>query len=522
MSTILSAPWRRLRTIPRWHVPAFYNVAEDACDRHPADKLAMVWDDDRGTSRNVYWGELQDLSSRIANALTSLNVATGDRVVMVLAQSPETAAAILAVLRSGATLVTISELLADRQIHSRIAELQPKVLITESRIADRFATVEGIRRLLLDRFDRSKYSSSFTTVRTPADSPAFIAFTSGTTGPAKGVILPHRVMLAGDELSFVQDLRDGELFYGIGDWSWWVRKILGPWQHGAVNLAYKYDRYDPGKLLQTLARHGVTNAFINATAIRLMMRDSNIGRKFPQRFRVVSTSNEPLGVEAFEWFREQFDTPPLEFYGCTEVGIMIGASPHLPVKAGSMGTAIPGWHVRVLDEQGREALPGTSGEVCLLARSNPNYPLGYWCRPEESQRDFGATWFHTKDIAYADEDGYFWYVGRKDDVIKAAGYRVGPHEVEATLRRHPMVLEAAVIGVPDATRGARIVAYVALPEGESGSDTLADELRSIVREEHSAFAYPKEVHFVRDLPRSSTGKIDRATLRRRYGEAHNA
>jgi acetyl-CoA synthetase len=186
-----------------------------------------------------------------------------------------------------------------------------------------------------------------------------------------------------------------------------------------------------------------------------------------------------------------------------------------------MGTAIPGWHVRVLDEQGREALPGTSGGVCLLARSNPNYPLGYWGRPEESHQDFGATWFRTKDIAYADDDGY-WYVGRKDDVIKAAGYRVGPHEVEATLRRHPMVLEAAVIGVPDATRGARIVAYVALPDGEAGSDTLADELKSIVREQHSAFAYPKEVHFVRDLPRSSTGKIDRATLRRRYGEVHNA
>lgn len=296
MSTISSAPWRRFRTIPRWPVPAFYNVADDACDRHPADKLAMVWDDDRGTPRNVYWGELQDLSSRIANALTSLNVATGDRVVTVLGQSPETAAAILAVLRSGATLVTISELLADRQIHSRVAELEPKVLITESRIAERFPTVEGVSRLLLDRFDRSKYSSSFTTVRTPANSPAFIAFTSGTTGPAKGVILPHRVMLAGEELSFVQDLRDGELFYGIGDWSWWVRKILGPWQHGAVNLAYKYDRYDPEKLLHTLARHGVTNAFINATSIRIMMRDRSIGRKFPQRFRVVSTSNEPLAA----------------------------------------------------------------------------------------------------------------------------------------------------------------------------------------------------------------------------------
>ncbi|MET0408621.1 MAG: acyl-CoA synthetase, partial [Hyphomicrobium sp.] len=361
MSTISSSPWRRYRSIPRWPVPAFYNVADDACDRHPHDKLAMVWDDDQGAHRNVHWGELQDLSSRIANALTSMNVTAGDRVVAVLSQSPEAAAAFLAVLRTGATLVTISELLADRQIHGRIAEVEPKVLITESRIADRFDNVDGVSRLLLDRFDGSKYSSSFTTVRTSADSPAFIAFTSGTTGAAKGVILPHRTMLAGDELSFVQDLRDGELFYGIGDWSWWVRKILGPWQHGAVNLAYKYDRYDPERLLHTLARHGVTNAFINATAIRLMMSDRNIGRKIPQRFRVVSTSNEPLGVEGFEWFREQFNTPPLDFYGCTEVGIMTGASPHLPVKAGSMGTPIPGWHVRLLDEQEREVPPGTPG-----------------------------------------------------------------------------------------------------------------------------------------------------------------
>jgi acetyl-CoA synthetase len=183
-----------------------------------------------------------------------------------------------------------------------------------------------------------------------------------------------------------------------------------------------------------------------------------------------------------------------------------------------MGTAIPGWQVRILDEEGREMPPGNAGEICLLARSNPNYPLGYWRRPDATQQDFGGTWFHTKDIASVDGDGYFWYLGRKDDVIKSAGYRIGPHEVEATLRRHPLVLEAAVIGVPDAERGSRIVAYAALREGFSGSDALADELRALVRQEHSAFAYPREVHFVADLPRSSTGKIDRASLRRRHGE----
>lgn len=519
MNTILHNPWHRLQSLPRWNVPSYYNVVDDTCDRHAPGKLAMIWDDDRGTVREVLWGELQSLSASLAAALWSRGVGPGDRVVTVLRQSPEAAAAMLAVLRCGAVLVTLSELLADREIRHRIEEVDARVLITESRIADRFESrVERDALFLLDRFDASRHGDDFPAVRTPAESPAFIAYTSGTTGPAKGVMLPHRVMQAGDELSYVQDLRDGEIFYGIGDWSWWVRKILGPWRCGAVNLAYRQDGFDPDKLLHTLARHRVTNAFINATAIRLMMNDRNIGARYPQQFRVVSSSNEPLGTEAFHWFEEQFGTPPLEFYGCTEVGIILGSSPHLPVKAGTMGLPLPGWTVRVLDDRDREVPPGEVGEICLLARSNPNYPLGYWRRPEDSEQDFGGTWFRTKDLAVVDEDGYFQFVSRKDDVIKASGYRIGPHEVEAALCRHDAVAEAGVIGVPDADRGSRVVACIVLREGRSPSDELVEELKKHVKAEHSAYAYPREIHFTDTLPRSSTGKIDRTSLRRAFSE----
>ena len=200
---------------------------------------------------------------------------------------------------------------------------------------------------------------------------------------------------------------------------------------------------------------------------------------------------------------------------------MVGGSPYLEVKPGAMGTVIPGWDVRILDDDGREVPPGIEGEICLLARSNPNYPLGYWKRPAESERDFGGTWFHTKDIARIDEDGHLWYVGRKDDVIKAGGYRIGPHEVEAVIRKHPGVMEAAVIGVPDKERGTRVVAYAVLRDGIQGTSTLMDEIRSLVRNEYSAYAYPKEVYFISEteLPRSSTGKTDRTSLRKRYALA---
>jgi acetyl-CoA synthetase len=191
----------------------------------------------------------------------------------------------------------------------------------------------------------------------------------------------------------------------------------------------------------------------------------------------------------------------------------------MEVREGSMGKPMPGWEVEILDEDERPVAPGERGEICLKARSNPHYPLGYWNRPkEDSEEVFGGPWFHSKDAARADEDGYFWYEGRADDVIISAGYRIGPFEVESACLEHPAVAEAAVVASPDERRGNVVKAFVVAAEGHEPSDTLAEEIKAFVRDHLSAYAYPRKLEFVEDLPKTLTGKIRRIELRQREFE----
>jgi acetyl-CoA synthetase len=242
---------------------------------------------------------------------------------------------------------------------------------------------------------------------------------------------------------------------------------------------------------------------------------ADAGTRYPQDFRVVCSAGEPLNPEAIRWFRDQYGLTVLDFYGLTESYPLVANYPFMEVREGSMGKAMPGWDVQILDEDEQPVGPGLRGEICLRARSNPHYPLGYWNRPEDSEETFGGDWFHTKDAAEQDEDGYYWYAGRADDVIISAGYRIGPFEVESACIEHPAVREAAAVASPDERRGSVVKAFIVLAEGHSGSDELADEIKRFVRERHSAYAYPRRIEFVPDLPKTLTGKIRRVELRER-------
>jgi acetyl-CoA synthetase len=516
----------------RWEVPERYNIARDVCDKHPRDKLAMIWEDWRGTERRVAWGELQDTSNRVANVLAAHGVERGDRVATLLPSLPETAAVFLGAYKAGTILLSMSVLYGDQGIEHRLRDSGAKVLVTDS--ANRARVPEGLAEMVFvidspeARGERSprdfdllaelgQASDLYEPVDTAADDPAQLYYSSGTTGLAKGILHAHRYLLAHEEFEFCHDVRDGELFHGMGEWAWAVGvcPLLGPWRYGATQLVYaRRGGFDPDEQLRFLSKHSAENIFTTPTALRSMTAIADAADRYPlERLRIACSAGEPLNPEVIRWFREQYGVTVLDYYGLTESYPLCANYPTVPVREGSMGLPMPGWDVAVLDEDERHVPAGERGEICLRARSNPHYPLGYWNRPEETEADFGGEWFHTKDAAEADEDGYLWYAGRADDVINSAGYRIGPFEVESACVEHPAVREAAAIESPDERRGGIVKAFVVLAEGYAPSHEVAEEIKRFVRDRHSAYAYPREIEFADDLPKTLTGKIRRVELR---------
>jgi acetyl-CoA synthetase len=505
----------------RWEVPEHYNIAADVCDRWPRERPAMIHERFDGAVREVSWGELQDCSNRLANVLSAHGVGRGDRVAMLLPPTPETAAAFFATWKVGAILLSMSVLYGDEGIRHRVSDSGSKVLVTDEENAGRIdrALVEDV--IVLDEALLADASPSFECVQTSSEDPAQLYYTSGTTGLAKGIVHAHRYILAHNEFVLCHDIRDGERFHGMGEWAWaaGICPLLGAWRHGAVQCVYQREGgFEPHRQLAFLSRHEVTNVFGTPTAIRSMMSIEDARSRYPCRFRVVCSAGEPLNPEAIKWFRDQYGVTVLDYYGLSESYPLCGNFPFMEVREGSMGKPVPGWEVEILDEDDRPVARGERGQICLRARSNPHYPLGYWNRPEESERDFGGEWFHTRDAARQDQDGYFWFEGRADDVIISAGYRIGPFEVESACLEHPAVAEAAAVASPDERRGFVVKAFIVPARGHEPGEALAEEIKAFVRDHHSAYAYPRRIEFVDSLPKTLTGKIRRIELRQQEME----
>ena len=366
----------------------------------------------------------------------------------------------------------------------------------------------------------ARASDDFAAVDTAAEDPAIIIYTSGTTGPPKGALHAHRVLLGhlpGVEMPQRLFPQTGDVFWTPADWAWiggLFDVLLPAWHHGVPVVARRSAKFDPDAACALMARHGVRNVFLPPTALKLM-RQAGLRNAAAVKLRSIGSGGETLGAELLDWGRTTFNVTINEFYGQTECNLVVSNNADLmPVRPGSMGRAVPGHMVGIVDAAGNELPDGETGEIAVR-RPDPVMFLGYWNQPEATRAKFAGDWLRTGDVGRRDGDGYFWYQGRGDDVITSAGYRIGPAEIEDCLLRHPAVAMAAAIGVPDQLRTEIVKACIVLKPGVAPSEDLAREIQDHVRTRLAAHEYPRQVEFLDALPLTATGKVMRRELRAR-------
>ena len=357
-------------------------------------------------------------------------------------------------------------------------------------------------------------------MKTKADDPALIIYTSGTTGPPKGALHAHRVVLGhvpGVEFFHNFFPQKDDVYWTPADWAWiggLIDVLFPSWHHGMPVVAYRAKKFDPEQAFYFISKYGIRNAFMPPTALKMMRQVKDPRKRYDYRMRTIGCGGETLGEELLDWGKEVMGLTINEFYGQTEVNLVVGnCCEIMQVRRGSMGKPIPGHRVEVIDEEGNVVAPGTVGEVAIQ-RPDPVMFLEYWRNPEATKDKFVKDWSLTGDLAKKDEDGYLWFVGRKDDLITSSGYRIGPAEIEDCLIKHQAVAMAAVIGSPDPVRGEIVKAFIVLKPEVSPSKALHEEIQNFVKTRLAAHEYPREIDFVKELPMTTTGKIMRRELRK--------
>lgn len=525
--------YREIYDAFRWNVPQRFNIATACCDRWAADahRVALIHEQPDGAVRRYTFTELRDLSNRCANMLVGLGLQRDDRVLLLLGQRPETAILHLAAWRAGMISVLCSVLFGADAVEYRVQISGAKLIVTDDANLAKAIEAAGDARVLCvdgagDGADDfwallRAGADTFTTVDTAADDPAFLLFTSGTTGPAKGALHAHHALLG--HLPCVEMQHDffpqaADVMWSPSDWAWiaGLMDVLMPaWFHGVSVLAFRSIGFDPEQAFHMMAKHGVTNTLLVPTMIRLMKQVPDPRSRYELTVRSLISGGEAVGAEIIEWTQDNLGIRINEVFGQTECNLVLGHNAMLMApKPGSLGQPIPGHVGAIVDDDGN---PLPAGEVGNLAfrRPDPVMLLEYWNNPVATRDKFAGDWLLTGDLGLRDEDGYFWYHGRADDVITSAGYRIGPGEIEEALLRHPAVCLAAAIGVPDPVRTESIKAFLVLADDQQPSDALAQEIREFVKTRLARHEYPRDIEFVDSLPMTTTGKIMRRELRDR-------
>jgi acetyl-CoA synthetase len=527
----------------RWDVPSDFNLAFACCGRWAPDRtrFALYWEDEDGTRAALTFWDLQQQANRLSNSLASAGIARGDRIALILPQRPETIVAHLACHQVGAVAVPLSFLFGPEALEYRLQNSNAKVAFVDPQslpnlepIRERCPAlthvvgVAGAAGPGIESWESLQAASRhFTRVATRATDAALLIYTSGTTGPPKGALMPQQCLL-GNLPGFMHSHdgfpKPGDLFWSPADWAWTgglMDALLPTLYFGQPIVGYR-GRFDAERAFRLIERYQIRNTFLFPTALKLMMKAFPAPRDvFDIDLRSIMSAGEAVGTTVFEWARAALGVTINEMFGQTEMNYIVGNSQsQWPAKPGSMGRPYPGHRIAVIDDDGNERPRGETGEVAIHRHApdgtpDPVFFLEYFGNPEGTRAKFTGDWCRTGDIASTDDDGYLWYQGRADDMFKAAGYRIGPSEIENCLVKHPAVANAAVVPSPDETRGNIVKAFIVLAPGHAASRALEDDIAQHVRKHLAPYEYPKEIEFIDALPMTTTGKIQRKVLRDR-------
>jgi acetyl-CoA synthetase len=526
----------------KWHIPEYYNFGFDVIDQWAEDrtKLALISIDRTGKKDRYHtYFDLKVLSNQFANFLKKLGLKKGDKVLVILQSIPEWYLVLIGMFKLGVIAIPGTVLLTSKDIEYRINRSEACMVITDLDHLDRVENIKEkcaslkylilvdgkkdgwynldeeinkeSRELILSKIDKTKSSD-----------PMLIYFTSGTTGHPKMVLHTHSYPL-GHEVTarFAQALTKCDLHWTVSETGWakaaWG-KLFGQMIVGAAIIQWETPgRFDPDGLLKTMEKYGVTTFCAPPTVYRMLIQMDL--SKYNLKLRHSMSAGEPLNPEVIRVWEKAFGLEIYDFYGQTETVCILSNYPFMPIKYGSVGKPTPGHDVRIVDDNGKELGYNEEGNIVLYI--GKNRPAGlfkeYWKDKEIMEKSFRKDFYYTGDRGYKDKDGYFWFVGRDDDVIKSSGYRIGPFEVESALIEHPAVVECAVVGTPDpeGIRGIVVKAVVVLAKGYKPSETLTKELQNYVKKTTAPYKYPRIIEYMDELPKTISGKILRRELRKK-------
>jgi acetyl-CoA synthetase/medium-chain acyl-CoA synthetase len=528
--------YRRAVESFRWQTPGTFNFGRDVVDRwaEVPERPALLWCDAGGTERRLSYADVSALARRAAHLFRELGVEAGDPVIVMLPRVPEWQAVILGLLEIGALVVPSSTLLRPKDVLYRATHSGAVAIVASQECVE---SVDAVRAELATVKHFLDYRASERTrdgwtdlaaalVRQPDDAsagrptlasdPALVYYTSGTTGPPKAVLHDHGYTWAQRYTSrFWHGVRPGERLWTTSDTGWAKAAygvIFGPWSEGAEVVLY-HGRFEPKAELAFLSEIDPDVFCAPPTEFRLLVKE-DLTQLRVTRLRECVSAGEPLNPEVIRAWRDATGITIRDGYGQTETILLVGNYPGLEVRPGAMGLPMPGIRVEVIDGDGKPMPAGEVGDIAVHGQP-PGLSREYWKDPRATDRARRGDWYLTGDRAWRDPDGYFWFVGRDDDVIISAGYRIGPFEVESALIEHPAVLESAAVAAPDPDRGAIVKAFVVLRDGFAPSDALARELQEHVKRVTAPYKYPRAIEFAVELPKTVSGKIRRVELRQR-------